>query len=423
MKNSTYGWIIIALLWVVAALNYIDRQVIFALFPLLRTQLHLSDIQLGFLGTAFLWIYGIFSPIGGYLADRLNRRSVILFSISVWSIVTLLIGLSRHYPQLVVAQALLGISEAFYLPAALALVADYHTTSTRSRAIGLHQSGLYAGVALGGWGGGWVGEHYGWHEVFYILGVFGIVYSVFLSIALKNSPPEVGEKPRVHLKPPVAVAIHELSRRGAFWLLAIANCCSAVAFWSVYAWMALFLYDRFKISVSKAGFSSTFYIQVASFAGIFLGGWLADKWARTNRRGRVLVQVIGFGFAGPGLLIVGTTTSWQTSLACLLLFGLGRGFFDCNLMPVLCQIIPDELRASGYGILNATSCIAGGVMATAAGLLKDRMGLGHALQFSALFLVFSAVLLASLRVRNGRESAEEKLVQPVLSESHSNSDN
>lgn len=398
MNKHIYLWVLVGLLWVVAALNYVDRQVIFALFPILRTQLHLSNMQLGFLGTAFLWTYGIFSPIGGYLADRLNRRGVILFSITVWSAVTFIIGLSRHYPQLVLGQTMLGISEAFYLPAALALIADYHAGSTRSRAIGLHQSGLYAGVALGGWGGGWGGQHFGWHQVFYVLGAFGIAYTLLLFLTLKDSPRRTDGNAELHTKPQVATAVRELSRRSSFWLLVVANCCCAVAFWSVYAWMALFLYDRFKVSLSAAGFSSTFYIQIASFAGIFLGGWLADRWARTDKRGRVLVQVIGFALAGPGLFIVGTTRSWELLLACLLLFGLGRGFFDCNLMPVLCQIVPVELRATGYGILNSTSCIAGGIMATAAGVLKDRIGLGHALQVASVFLVLSGVLLASLRM-------------------------
>lgn len=399
MTKSTYVWIVVALLWMVAALNYVDRQVVFALFPLLRAQLHLSDLQLGFLGTAFLWVYGIFSPVGGYLADRLNRRGVILFSIGVWSTVTLLVGVSRHYPQLVACQAMLGISEAFYLPAALALIADYHGPRTRSRAIGLHQSGLYAGVALGGSGGAWVGQHYGWHQVFFVLGAFGIGYTIFLFLTLKDLPRGVDNKLAVQIRPPVAMAVRELSRRSKFWLLVVANCCSAVAFWSVYAWMALFLYDRFKISLSKAGFASTFYIQVASFGGIFLGGWLADRWARSNVRGRVRVQVIGFLVAGPALFIVGSTGSWLLLLGCLLLFGLGRGFFDCNLMPVLCQIIPESLRATGYGILNSTSCIAGGIMATAAGLLKNRIGLGHALQLAAVFLILSALCLASLHIR------------------------
>ena len=398
MKRSLYPWAVVALLWVVAALNYLDRQVIFALFPLLRRQLHLSDVELGFRGTAFLWVYGIFSPIGGYLGDRLNRRTLILFSVGIWSIVTVAVGLSQHYVQLVAAQAMLGISEAFYLPAALALITDYHGTATRSRAVGLHQSGLYAGVALGGWAGGWMGQHYGWHQVFYALGLFGLGYTFILTFLLREAPKDSKVQRQLISNPPLSIAIRELATRSGFWVLVVANCLSAMAFWSVYAWMAMFLFDRFKLSLAEAGFSSTFYIQIASFAGIFAGGWLADRWAQRERRGRVLVQIIGFLLGGPGLFIAATSGSWPLLMVSLLLFGLGRGFYDCNLMPVLCQIIPGQLRATGYGILNSTSCIAGGLMATAAGLLKDRIGLGHALQLSALFLVLSALCLASLKL-------------------------
>ena len=397
MKKSSYPWAVVALLWVVAALNYVDRQVIFALFPLLRSQMHLSSFELGFLGTAFLWIYAVFSPIGGYLADRLNRRRVILFSIAVWSMVTLLVGLASTYGQLVTAEALLGISEAFYLPAGLALIADYHGEATRSRAIGLHQSGLYAGVFLGGWGGGWIGQHYGWHRVFFVLGMAGIIYSVVLLFTLKESPRRRESISDDH-KPPVMTAVRELGGRAQFWVLALANILFASASWCVYSWMALFLFDRFRVSLSVAGFSSTFYIQAASFAGIFVGGWLSDKWSRTNSRARVLMQAIGLLLAGPGLFVAAGTGSWGLLLVCLVGFGIGRGFYDCNLMPVLCQIVPEELRASGYGILNSTSTFAGGLMATAAGLLKDRIGLGHALQFAAVLLIFGAACLAVLKV-------------------------
>lgn len=408
MKKSVYLWVVVALLWVVAALNYVDRQVVFALFPVLRAQLHLSSVQLGFLGTAFLWVYGIFSPVGGYLADRINRRSMILLSVSVWSAVTLLVGLSRNYPQLVAAQALLGISEAFYLPAALALIADYHGETTRSRAIGLHQSGLYAGVVLGGWGGGWIGQHYGWHQAFYVLGLFGIGYSLLLLFTLKN-PKDFGGAASQPLNLPLIEAIRELFSRGSFRLLVVANCFAAMAFWSVYAWMAMFLFERFRVSLAVAGFSSTFYAQAASFAGIFVGGWLADAWAVTNPRARILVQIIGFLLAGPGLYMAGGTSSWPVLLACLALFGFGRGFFDCNLMPVLCQVAPAELRATGYGIFNSTSCIAGGIMATAAGLLKDRIGLGHALQLAAAFLILGAICLASAKVTSQRVEIREQI--------------
>ncbi|MBS1858218.1 MAG: MFS transporter [Acidobacteria bacterium] len=406
MGGSRYRWTLVALLWVVALLNYLDRQVIFAVFPLLEKDLRVSSVELGLLGTAFLWIYGVLSPLGGWLADRMGRRGVILLSLGVWSAVTILTGLARNYHELLIARALMGISEACYLPAALAMIADYHGERTRSRATGLHQSGLYAGIALGGLGGGWMGDHYGWRPAFFVLGAAGLVYAVVLAAGLKESPER---RPRAaRADPPLGESLRELAGSAPFRVVVLANMLASIAYWCVYTWLALFLFERFQVSLTTAGFSSTFYIQAASFAGILGGGWLADRWSRTNARGRLWTQAIGLFIAGPFLLMAGTTGFWWVLLPCLVCFGLGRGFFDCNLMPVVCQMVPASLRATAYGILNLTSCIAGGAMTAAGGWFKDRIGLGGAIQISAVLLLVAAACLAVLRVGGprGREEAE-----------------
>ena len=393
------------MLWVVALLNYLDRQVIFAVFPLLEADLQVSSIQLGLLGTAFLWIYGLLSPLGGWLADRFGRRGVILASLVVWSAVTWLTGHARTYPELLATRALMGISEACYLPAALALIADYHGERTRSRATGVHQSGLYAGIALGGVGGGWMGAHYGWRQAFLVLGMAGIAYSIVLAIWLKEAPavkPAGIDAGRALF----AEGIRQLAGARPFWVLTLANCLASVAYWCIYTWLALFLYERFHVSLTTAGFSSTFYIQAASFIGILAGGWVADAWARHNPRGRLWTQSIGLGVAAPSLFLVGSTGSWGVLLPSLVFFGLGRGFFDCNLMPVVCQIVPANLRATAYGILNLTSCIAGGVMAAGGGAMKDRIGLGAAIEISAGLLLVGAGSLATLRLSKVRRVVE-----------------
>lgn len=402
---SRYKWWLVALLWVVALLNYLDRQVIFAVFPLLQADLHISSIQLGLLGTSFLWVYGILSPFGGYLADRFGRRRIILASLIVWSVITWLTAGASNYPELLGARGLMGISEACYLPAALALIADYHGTATRSRAIGLHQSGLYAGIALGGIGGGWMGSQFGWRTAFLVLGVAGLIYGAVLFFGLKEGTQEHRDSASEREKIPFAWSLRELLYSRAFLIVTGVNCLAAVANWCVYTWLALYLYERFRMSLTVAGFSSTFYIQVASFAGILLGGWLADWWAQSNPRGRALTQCIGLATAGPFLFMVGITGSRWTLVPCLVLFGLGRGFFDCNLMPVVCQIVSPKLRATAYGILNFTSCLAGGAMAAAGGILKDSIGLGGALQISAAMLMAGGVWLWASRIPHVRAQA------------------
>jgi len=406
VSGKHYKWILVALLWVVALLNYLDRQVIFSVFPLLKADLKVSDVQLGFLGTAFLWVYGLLSPCGGYIADRFGRRRVILLSLAVWSAVTWWTGHSHGYNELLVARALMGVSEACYLPAALALIADYHDDQSRSKATGLHQSGLYAGIALGGGAGGWMGDRYGWRAAFVVLGIVGLVYALVLAFGLKESPQKAS--PQRDKQPgdetPFGTAIGELMSSRPFLVVVGVNSLVSTAYWCVYTWLALYLFERFQMSLTVAGFSSTFYIQVASFGGILLGGWIADGWARSDAKGRALTQTIGLAAAGPFLFLVGTTGSQWVLLPCLVLFGLGRGFYDCNLMPVLCQIVPANLRATAYGVLNCTSCLVGGGMALAGGVLKDWIGLGAALQISAMMLMAAGVWLLTLDLSTRQES-------------------
>lgn len=407
MKISRYAWLLVALLWVVGMLNYLDRQVIFSLFPPLKAEFQVSDTQLGLLSTAFLWIYGLFSLPGGYLADRFSRKSVIVFSLVVWSLVTWATAHAGSFSQLLTARALMGVSEACYLPAALALIADHHGERTRSLATGLHQSGLYTGVVLGGVLGGWIGEHYGWRPAFTLLGVVGLVYAVIAFFGLKGkasatvTPPIEVEAARDKLN--FLASVKELFSLRGFLILGVANSMAAIAFWIVYTWLPTYLYERFQMSLTGAGFSATFYIQAASFAGIILGGMLADRWSSRDPRARVLTQVIGFISAGTFLFVVGYTSSYVVLVIGLLVFGLGRGFFDCNLMPVLCQIAPNKLRATGYGIFNFASCLVGGTMAAVAGAMKNTLGLGGALQISALILCAAGLTLLLIRPAGAKE--------------------
>jgi predicted MFS family arabinose efflux permease len=422
MKPSRYAWVLVAVLWVVGMLNYLDRQVIFSLFPPLKAEFQVSDTQLGLLSAAFLWVYGLFSLPGGHLADRFNRKGVIIFSLAVWSMVTWATAHASSFSQLLAARALMGVSEACYLPAALALIADHHSERTRSLATGLHQSGLYTGVILGGALGGWMGKRYGWRSAFTLLGVAGVVYAViaFFSMRGKANKPatQPSEIEASGDKLNFLASLRELFSLRSFLILGAANSLAAVAFWIVYTWLPTYLYERFQMSLTGAGFSATFYIQVASFAGIILGGTLADRWSGVNPRARVFTQVIGFLSAGTFLYLVGYTSSQAVLVLSLTVFGLGRGFFDCNLMPVLCQIAPNRLRATGYGIFNFASCLVGGAMAAVAGALKSSIGLGGALRISALILCVAGLVLLSVRAddakRIERKSSLHKEQSPSL---------
>jgi MFS transporter, Spinster family, sphingosine-1-phosphate transporter len=394
MKRASYAWWVVILLWVVACLNYLDRQVIFAVFPLLRAEMAIDDLQLGLLSTVFLWVYGVASPFGGYLADRVGRKRVLVLSLLAWTTVTLLTGFAANFGQLLAARALLGLSQACYLPAALALISELHGPNSRSLATGVHQSGLYAGMAVAGVMGGWMGGTLGWRSPFLVLGAAGLLYVLVLHPILRKEHeddprPPSGLEPR---RSPFG-AVLQVSGLPGYKGMLIAFAGFSATNWIVYTWLPLFIFEKFQLSLASAGFSATFYLQVTSFAGILGGGYLADRWSRSSPRGRLLTQVLGIGVAAPFLFLVGFTASLQVMVAALLVFGAGKGFYDANTMPVLAQIARPDLRATGFGVFNLAGCMVGGTMAAAAGALKPAIGLAGAIQASAVVLLVSAVAL------------------------------
>jgi MFS family permease len=330
MSRRLNPWLLVALLWVVALLNYLDRQVIFSLFPLVGKDLNAGSVELGLTSTVFLWVYGLLSPFAGYLADRFGRARVVLISLLVWSAVTWLTGHAQNITQLLTARALMGISEACYLPAALAMIVEAHSERSRSLATGLHQSGLYAGVVLGGVGGGWMGQHYGWRPVFIILGGVGLAYVTILYFFLRRA----GESRAAAAHAPrFASSMKTLLGLPGFKTVVAAFSLFSFAGWVAYTWLPVFLYEQFRMSLTEAGFFATFFIQAASFAGVVTGGIFADRWSRRSPRARLLTQAVGLAIGAPFLFVIGLTASQVLLILALATYGLGRGFYDPTRCP------------------------------------------------------------------------------------------
>ena len=401
---SRYAWLVVGLLVPVALLNYLDRQMLASMkFSVMHD---IPDIGLeanwGTILALFKWVYAFLSPIGGYLADRYSRRHVIAGSLLVWSIVTWTTGHVTTYEQLLATRALMGISEAFYIPAALALIADFHTGGTRSRAVGLHQMGIYVGVIIGGFGG-YVADHpgLGWRVAFDACGLAGVAYAVPLFLLLRNPPRTAEALNRPRTSP--GGALRELLGNGSFILLVLYFTLPALAGWIVRDWMPAILKAEFGIGQGLAGVSATIYWQVAAIVGALGGGWLADRWMRKTSRGRIFVSAIGMSLIVPAMFGVGyapqTGLLW-VAVGFLILFGLGWGFFDSNNMPILCQIARPELRATGYGIMNLVSISCGGFADWGFGLLRDRqVPLFGIFAVFASFAIVSIVLVLLIRPR------------------------
>ena len=386
------AWLVVLLLMPVALLNYLDRQMLAAMKYSVMADI--SDIgseaNWGFMLGQFKWVYAFLSPIGGYLADRFSRRFTICGSLFVWSAVTWWTGQVTTYSELLWARSLMGISEAFYIPAALALIADYHTGHTRSRAVGLHQMAIYFGVIAGGFGGYVADEpDLGWRFAFDACGIFGMIYAVPLVFLLRDAQRDVRVGGSDGISPMNAVG--ELLTNFSFILLVLYFTLPALAGWVVRDWMPAILKQQFNIGQGHAGVSATLYWQVAAIVGAIAGGWLADRWMRQNVRGRIYVSAIGMTFIIPAMFGVGNAGTLNTAVAFLMLFGLGWGFFDGNNMPILSQIVRPELRATGYGIMNLVSISCGGIADWGFGKLRDR----H-VPLNVIFGVFASAAVLSV---------------------------
>ena len=391
-----FAWFVVALLFPVALLNYLDRQMIASMKVSVMGDIKDigSEENWGHMLASFKWVYAVCSPIGGYIADRFSRRLTICGSLFVWSLVTWLTGHVGSFQELYWARTLMGVSEAFYIPAALALIADYHTAGTRSRAIGVHQMGIYCGVMIGGFAG-FVADapDLGWRVMFDFTGLAGILYAIPLLILLRDVPRQADTQ--AALAPTARGGpIGELLLNRNFILLVLYFTLPALAAWVVRDWMPAILQKAFNISQGKAGVSASLYWQAAALLSAIFGGWLADRWMRRNNRGRIYVSAIGMMLIVPAMFGVGNApalNSFGLAIASLILFGIGWGFFDCNNMPILSQIARPNMRATGYGIMNFFSMMCGGVADWGFGSMRDR----H-VPLNVIFGVFAIVCVLSL---------------------------
>jgi MFS family permease len=387
------AWLIVFLLMPVALLNYLDRQMLASMkFSVMGDIPDIgSEANWGLMLGQFKWVYAFFSPVGGYIADRFSRRFTICGSLFVWSAITWWTGHVTSYSELLWARSLMGISEAFYIPAALALIADYHTGHTRSRAIGLHQMAIYCGVIAGGFGG-YVADSpaLGWRFAFDAAGIFGMVYAVPLLFVLRDAP-RVLDPTGAEEKPAPHRAVASLLLNFSFILLVLYFTLPAMAGWIVRDWMPAILKEQFNIGQGMAGVSAALYWQVAAIIGAFAGGWAADRWMQHNIRGRIYVSAIGMCLIVPAIFGVGNASSLVMAICFLALFGLGWGFFDSNNMPILSQIVPMRLRATGYGIMNFVSISCGGLADLGFGAMRDAQ-----VPLNMIFSIFATAAIVSV---------------------------
>lgn len=414
--SNRQAWLTVALLWPVALLNYLDRQVLSTLQPAIGTDISavLDSQNFGRLMGIFLWIYGLMSPISGLIADRFNRKHLIVGSLCVWSAVTLAMGQAHDFHQLYWMRALMGVSEALYIPAGLALIADFHQGRTRSLAVGIHMTGLYCGQALGGFGA-LAAEQLSWRMTFQWLGVAGIVYGLVLALLLrerKEAPMKSEGLPKVLHG--MGKSLGALFCIGAFFVILFYFAAPSAPGWVIKNWLPT-LFAKFNPETVRsllpavADFSdaeiaskvakplSTIIIAISGFVGVISGGIFADRWAQRNVRGRIFTGSIGLSLTIPALLALGYSQSPAVALGAAVLYGFGFGLFDANNMPVLCQFVPPRLRAAAYGFMNLIGVSAGALSTEIIGKADKAGKLAQGIGWLAVPVVVAITLVLFLR--------------------------
>jgi len=405
IKNKKYyPWVVVGLLWVVALLNYMDRQILSTMRPTM--QVDIVELQsgtvFGQLMAIFVWIYGLMSPVSGILADRLNRKWLIVGSLFVWSLVTSLMGFATTYPELMILRGIMGISEAIYIPAGLSLISDFHRDKSRSLAIGIHMTGLYTGQALGGFGAT-LASSYSWHSTFKLFGLIGILYALVLMFFLSEAPVRTKssnekEKPVNSFK-----AIGMLLSNISFWVILFYFAIPSLPGWATKNWLPTLFSDNLHIPMSQAGPLSTVTIAISSFLGVIFGGLLSDRWIQKNVKGRIYTSAIGLLLTIPAMFLIGYGQHIFHVVGAGLMFGFGFGMFDANNMPILCQFVPSKFRATAYGIMNMLGVMAGAFITKVLGSSADEGKLGK--DFALLAIIVFIVVIVQLVVLKPKSNA------------------
>lgn len=445
--TATHAALLVAFMWGAYFLNYCDRLAISAMFPVLQADLRLSDTQLGLTGSIFLWVYGICCPLAGQIADRFSKRALVVFSLAVWSLVTVCTGLATSAWMLLSLRAAMGISEALYMPAAISLTANAHPPEKRSRAVATLTTAQVAGTVGGAWFGGWMANEGQWRHAFFYLGAAGLAYAIPYFLFLRTVPESVAEpssKPSFEpssesssesssqsspealealrrtspapqsspysslessqetrqgarltksSKAHAGLAVAELVRVPTFGVLCVVFPAFVFGLWMLYSWLPTFLYEKFDLNLNEAAKTATIYLQSATLVGLLFGGVLADKLFLRTKAARLWLMTASLLLCAPCLHLIGNTATLDTMRIAAVAFGLFSGFLMGNIFPAAFEVVPAHTRASAVGLLNFCGAITSGFAPLVVGLWKESIGIERLLSYTSIVYFAAGILL------------------------------
>lgn len=403
--HKHYKWEVLLLLWVAFFLNQADRQVFNVVLPLIKSDLHLTDVQIGTIATIFNLVFAVLVPFAGFIGDRFSKKWVVTLSILFWSAATMFTGLGNGVLMLIIMRSLAtGGGEAFFGPSNYSLIASYHK-GTRSFAMSIHQTSYYVGIIASGYLAGYVGETWGWRYAFFIFGAVGVIHAFVMMFRLFDKSDINGSKEFIDSSTKVedgAKVVEKIKFTEGFKILfktptavMLTVGFSGLIFvlTGYLTWMPTYLYETFGMSLSSAGFHSMFYTHLFAFVGVLIAGKLSDYIARKNPSGRIMMQGLSLLIASPFIMMMGHSSTLALIYIGFAGFGFARAFFDANTYTVLYDVIPEKYHASASGIMIMTGFLVGSFSPVVLGAIKPVLGLSFGISALAIIWIICGSLL------------------------------
>jgi MFS family permease len=412
---SARAVLLLGFMWFAYFLNYCDRQAVFAMFPSLKSDLGMTDQQLGLTGACFLWVYALGCPVAGVIGDRVSKRILVVLSLVIWSLVTVATGLSRSGVELLWLRAAMGISESLFMPTAIALTASAFAPALRSRTIAILTTAQIAGTVAGSWFGGWMADMGAWRTAFYALGGVGLIYAVPYFAFLKSLRSEQSSNPleQSGSNSTIESSLLSLLTTPTYLVLCIVFPVFVFGLWLLYGWLPTFLGGKFQLTQSAAAFNATIYLQGSTLVGLICGGWLADILLRWTRASRYYLMLASLILCAPCLHAIGNCETLLQLRIAAAAFGLFSGLLMGNIFPSAFEVVPAESRATAVGVLNLCGGLVSGFATLFGGMWKQSLGIDRLLSLTgAAYFVAGLLLLACILILFPRDAQNQLVPQP-----------